>query len=142
MVEYQNYTEAQNEELIEEIYSRQQHGFYEGTLRIVRITCRCCPGSVFVYWYDWCYYRPRQALPCLMCGRLPILTIHSRHGEEGEHETDCWIHCERCHMKEYIARRYLKEEGFRRIEYTALQLIGRWNAMLRHKTIPPGRWLC
>jgi hypothetical protein len=142
VIPYQDYTEAQNEELIDEIYSRQQYGFYEGISRLSRITCRCCPGSMFVSWTDIHYYRPRGALPCLICGRSPILMFYSRHGEEGDYRVIYWIYCQRCHKQEYGARKLeWHPVEVKTIQYTALQLIGKWNTMLRHKIACCNGWL-
>jgi hypothetical protein len=70
-----DYSKVDAEELKEEIYHRQMMGIPDVLPRITRISCSCCHEpmmSVALHWKD--HYKPRQALPCLMCGHQPILT--------------------------------------------------------------------
>jgi hypothetical protein len=70
-----DYSKVDADELMEEIYHRQMMGIPDVMPRISRISCSCCHEpimSVALHWKD--HYKPRQALPCLMCGHQPILT--------------------------------------------------------------------
>ena len=142
-----DYSKIDAEELKEEIYFRQTAGHGDCIPRITRITCRCCTRvDIFLHW-ETCY-RPRQALPCMMCDRRPILTVRgSCHvGNRGSRFRDlsCWIYCEHCYAQEFSAQALVphpptltslggKGAPCRVVDHTALQLIGRWNQFLRNK---------
>jgi hypothetical protein len=102
-----DYSKINSDELKEEIYRRQQMGIPDVLPRITRISCRCCPHpivSVNLHWSD--RYKPRQALPCLMCGHQPTLTAGcSWRGGEGEWATkiDYWIECNCGPRQEFVA---------------------------------------
>jgi hypothetical protein len=139
-----DYSKVDAEELKEEIYLRQQMGIPDVLPRISRISCRCCHEpilSVSLHGRD--HYKPRQALPCLMCGHQPMLTAacswRGGHGKNWNARVSYWIEC-KC-GQEFSARKilphpaYIGRTKFNHISipHTALQLIGEWNRMLRHK---------
>jgi hypothetical protein len=138
-----DYSKIDPEELAGEIYYRQMDGFGDRVPRITRITCRCCTHvTVFLHW-ETCY-RPKQALPCMMCGRRPILIVKGS-CHVGDRVTrfrhlSCWIYCEHCLQQEFSAQELIRHPqpstSFTRcrvVDHTALQLIGRWNQFLRNK---------
>ena len=129
-----------SDELKEEIYLRQMMGIPDVTPRILRISCRCCSEpitSVSLHWRD--HYKPRQALPCLMCGHPPILTAscswHGGHRMEWRTNVSYWIMCKCGPRQEFSARKIVPHPARSHISipHTAVQLIGEWNRMLRHK---------
>ena len=141
-----DYSKVDADELKEEIYLRQMMGIPDVLPRISRISCRCCTYpimSVALHWKD--HYKPRQALPCLMCCHQPILTAACSwvggHGKEWNTHVSYWIECKCGPRQEFTADKlvphpaYLGRTKFDRISipHTALQLIGEWNRMLRHK---------
>jgi hypothetical protein len=141
-----DYSKVDSDELMEEIHHRQMMGIPDVLPRISRISCSCCHEpvmSVALHWKD--HYKPRQALPCLMCGRQPILTAACSwvggHGNEWATHVNHWIECKCGPKQEFSADKlvphpaYLAGTKFDRISIpqTALQLIGEWNRMLRHK---------
>jgi hypothetical protein len=134
------------DELKEEICRRQEIGIPDVLPRITRISCRCCPDpivSVNLHWSD--RYKPRQALPCLMCGHQPILTAacswRGGNGEEWATKANYWIEC-KCGPRQeframnlipYPAQNERAKFGHISRPHTALQLIGEWNRSLRQK---------
>ena len=141
-----DYNKVDSDELKEEIYHRQMIGIPDVLPRITRISCSCCLRpikSVSLHWSD--HYKPRQALPCLMCGHQPILTAACSwvggHGKEWNTNVSCWIECKCGPRQEFSADKIVPHTGdiartksdHISIPHTALQLIGEWNRMLRHK---------
>jgi hypothetical protein len=61
--------------------------------------------SVALHWKD--HYKPRQALPCLMCGHQPILTASCSWvggcGKDWDAEVNYWIECKCCQGQEFSA---------------------------------------
>ena len=141
-----DYSKVDSDELKEEIYHRQQMGIPDVLPRITRISCRCRADPIVwvnLHWSD--RYKPRQALPCMMCGHQPILTAscswHGGDGEEWDTKVDYWIECKCGPRQEFRARNLVPRPAYTghtklnyiSIPHTALQLIGEWNRSLRHK---------
>jgi hypothetical protein len=141
-----DYSKVDADELKEEIYHRQMMGIPDVLPRISRISCSCCHEpimSVALHWKD--HYKPRGALPCLMCGHQPILTAACSwvggHGKEWNTYVSYWIECKCGPMQEFSANKIVPHPAYIgrtrsdhiSIPHTALQLIGEWNRMLRHK---------
>ena len=65
-----DYSRVDSDELKEENYLRHQVGIPDVLLSITRTSCRRCPDPIVwvnLHWSD--RYKPRQALPCMMCGK-------------------------------------------------------------------------